>query len=180
MTRNRRADRGPAPALLLIAAVLSAGPIQAEEAEMSACGSDEWLGRVDLFLGPQYYIRAEDQVQFSLGAEGSLRLFGPVAMGLSSSVGLILDVTVTAEAFVRLHLYRSCKLELALEGRGGIWLDASHDASEIAGVFSGGLELVHDLEGPFFILGRVSGGYVAQDAQGAFIDLVLGLGLVFE
>ena len=160
--------------VLLCCLVPGEGPC-ARELELVPCGRDDWGFRANLFLGPQYFNQAEDLVQFSFGAEGRMRVAGPLALGLSVGLGVIETTGFAAQASLRLHLFRFCNLEVAGDARAGIWMDVEQ-ASDPRLVAGGGLELMHDLGERFFIGLRAGGGYLAHDAQGAFIDLGILLG----
>jgi hypothetical protein len=171
--------------LLVIYLIACPGVIFAEEEEdwtppnleLKVCGTNDWPGRVGVFLGSQYFGRSNDKMQFNFGAEGNLRLVGPLSAGLAFNAGFISETTLTAQAGLRLDLVRSCVLSLALDVRSGATFWLPGDNQGVEPIVSGGLELVHDLGETFYIQLRVSSGYLFKEEWGWFIDFVLGLGL---
>jgi len=147
--------------------------------EIKRCGSSDWAGRLGLQLGPQYYVQAEEGVQFSFAGEGHLRLAGPLSAGLHLGVGVIESTSLTAEAGLRIDIVRGCLLSLAADARGGVmfWPGAGR---VVRGGGSAGLEVVHDLGDKFYIHVRASAGYLARDGWGWFLDLAVGVGFFFE
>lgn len=160
-------------ALLFLLAGHSA---RAQDLELVPCGRDDWRIRADAFLGPQYFTQAQDLIQFGFGVEGRVRLWGPLALGVSSGLGLIETTGFSAQASLRLHLARFCNMELALDARAGLWFDVE-EASDLRLLASGAMELMHDLAGRYFIGLRAGGGYLAHDDFGGFIDLAIVLGV---
>lgn len=136
----------------------------------------EWASRIGAFLGPQYYLQHDQQVQFSFGAEGHLRAVGPLAVGVSLGMGVIADTTCTGLAGLRLHLVQFRKLSLGLDLRGGATFWLSGEDSRVEPQIQGGLELVHDLGESFLILLRAGIGWVPGEDRGALADLAVGLG----
>jgi len=160
---------GLAARLCLAIGLLATGPVRAGEP------ADLWNSRVGAFLGPQYFLEHDDLVQFSFGAEGHLRLAGPLAVGISLGLGVIADASATAQTSLRLHLLRNRQLSLGLDLRGGVLIGLSGD-SRVEPVVQGGLELAHDLGDSFWILVRAGLGWVPGDDRGTLADLVVGLG----
>jgi hypothetical protein len=142
----------------------------------AAAGSD-WDARLGMFLGPQYFLEEESQVQFSFGAEGQISLLGPLSVGLSAGMGVIADTTVVSVAGLRLHLLRHRELSLALDVRGGATILISGEEGQVQPLVVGGLELVHDLGDMFCILVRTGTGYQGGADRGWLLDLVVGLGI---
>lgn len=141
----------------------------------AAAGSD-WTARLGLFLGPQYFLEEENQVQFSFGAEGHVSIIGPLSAGVSAGMGVIADTTVLSAAGLRLHLFRRKELSLALDARGGAAIGISGEDKGIQPLVLGGLELVHDLGDSFCILVRTNTGYQGGAERGWLLDVVVGLG----
>lgn len=144
--------------------------------EGPGCRPEDWSARLGLVLGPQYYLQQKDQVQFSFGLEGRLRLVGPLSAGVIARAGVIADTTLLAMGTARLHLLRSCLLSLAIEARAGalVWLAGAGDGA--APLIGGGLELTHDLGDAFIIFVQGAVGHVFREDRGVVLDLVVGLG----
>lgn len=142
-----------------------------------AVAGADWNARLGLYLGPQYFLQEENQVQFSFGAEGQVSIIGPLSAGLSAGMGVIADTTVLSAAGLRLHLFRRQELSLALDVRGGAAFGISGEEKGVAPLVVGGLELVHDLGDRFCILVRTNTGYQGGAQRGWLLDLVVGLGL---
>ena len=138
--------------------------------------TSEWTSRIGLFLGPQYFLEHDEQVQFSFGAEGHLRLTGPLALGVSLGMGVIADTTGAGLLGLRLHLVRFRKLSLGLDLRGGAVFWLSGEGSRVEPQIQCGLELSHDLGESFLILVRAGIGWVSGDDRGILADLAVGLG----
>jgi len=141
----------------------------------ASAGSD-WTARLGLFLGPQYFLQQENQVQFSFGAEGHVSIFGPLSAGVSAGMGVIAGTTVVPAAGLRLHLFRRQELSLALDVRGGPAIGIEGEEKGVQPLVVGGLELVHDLGDSFCILVRTSTGFQGGTDRGWLVDLVVGLG----
>jgi len=143
----------------------------------ASAGSD-WTARLGLFLGPQYFLQEENQVQFSFGAEGHVSISGPLSAGISAGMGVIADSTILSAAGLRLHLFRRQELSLALDVRGGAAIGIEGSEKGVQPLVVGGLELVHDLGESFCILVRTDAGYQGGADRGWLLDLVVGLGLL--
>jgi len=171
--------------LFLICLVVDPGAIFAAEEEewtppnleLKVCGTNDWPGRVGIFLGSQYFGRSDDKMQFTVGAEGNLRIAGPLSAGLAFNAGFISDTSLTIQAGLRLDLARTCVLSLALDVRSGATFWLPGESQGVEPIVSGGLELVHDLGETYYIQLRVSSGYLFREEWGWFIDFMLGLGL---
>lgn len=143
------------------------------------CRPEDWSMRLGLLLGPQYYLEKKDQVQFSFGLEGRVRLAGPWSAGVITRVGVIADNTLTAAGTIRLRILRTCLLSLALDLRAGALVWLAGDEQGAAPLLGGGLELTHDLGDAFMIFVRATTGYVFRPSRGMMLDLVVGLGAQF-
>jgi len=137
---------------------------------------DLWSSRVGLYLGPQYFLEHDEQVQFSFGAGGDLRLAGPLSLGLVLGVGVIDDMVASGQASLRLHILRNRQLTLGLDVRGGVLVWFGDADSRVEPLLQGGLELVHDLGERFWIGVRAGLGWVPGDDLGTLADLSVGLG----
>jgi len=143
-----------------------------------ALAGPDWDARLGLFLGPQYFLQEENQVQFSFGTEGHVSILGPLSAGISAGMGVIADTTVLSAAGLRLHLLRRQELSLALDVRGGAAIGIEGEEKGVQPLVVGGLELVHDLGDNFCILVRTNTGYQGGADRGWLLDLVVGLGLL--
>jgi hypothetical protein len=153
------------------------GPTAARaEMELVRCGSDDWRMRLAAGLGPRLYLE-HDRIQFAFGTDLWLRLVGPLALGVGVDAGVIEHTELVTALALRLHLLRSCKLELAAEARGGVWFAPGRDAVDPSGTFSLGLALAHDLGERFYVVGRLGGGMVVRSSRGGFMELSIDVGL---
>jgi len=143
-----------------------------------AMAGSDWDARLGLFLGPQYFLEEESQVQFSFGAEGQVSLIGPLSAGASAGMGVVADTTLLSVAGLRLHLLRRSELSLALDVRGGASFLISGEEKGAQPLVIAGLELVHDLGDMFCILVRTSTGYQGGTDRGWLLDLAVGLGIL--
>lgn len=153
------------------------GPAAARaEMELVRCGDDQWRMRLAAGLGPRLYLEHE-RIQFAFGSDLWLRLVGPLAVGVGVDAGVIEHTEVLTTLALRLHLLRSCKLELAAEARGGVWFAPGRTGVDPSGAFALGLVLAHDLGEHCYVAGRLGGGMVVRSGRGGFMELSIDVGL---
>ncbi len=159
---------------------LLVAPAAGVELEEVSCGQDGWSGRLAAELGLRYFFGGEDTTQAVFGLEGRFALVGPLTGGLGVVAGVLGAPDLSIQAGLRLLVLRTCQVELALDARGGVWLQLAADAPvDARGVFAGALEVLHDLGPGFMISARLGGGMVVRDDRGGFLEAVLLLGYRF-
>jgi hypothetical protein len=166
-------------ALLALLLAAGAAPVRAGELEVVPCGREDWAGRLSLELGLRYFFGGEDTTQAVFGLEGRFWLFGPLSGAVSVDAGALGDPDLSVQAGLRLRVLRTCQLELALDARGGVWLQLAPSPVDVRGMFAAALEVMHDLGQEFMIAARLGGGMVVRDDRGGFLEAVLLLGYRF-
>jgi len=166
-------------ALLWLALLGGSAPARASELEVVPCGRDDWAGRLSLEMGLRYFFGGEDTSQAIFGLEGRFLLYGPLSGAVSVDVGALGEPDLSLQAGLRWLVLRTCVLELALDARGGVWLQLTPSPVDTRGMFAAALEVLHDLGQEFMIAARLGGGMVVRDDRGGFLEAVLLLGYRF-